>query len=205
MRGLFMRGRFTAEDAHAAAMTLMAYTIGLVPFVLIRSVVAPFLARGDTATPVKAALIGTAVNIVFKILLMGSLAQVGLALATSIGAWINFILVLWLAARAGLIGVDATLRSSLVKLAAAGLGFAVLLLLAAPLVAALVSSISRFRDAAELLVLAVIGGLFYGAFIVALFGRRWLSLMRKRAQMAPAATLDAFEGASPPPAGPDPV
>ena len=56
MRGLFMRGRFTAEDAHAAAMTLMAYTIGLVPFVLIRSVVAPFLARGDTATPVKAAL-----------------------------------------------------------------------------------------------------------------------------------------------------
>ncbi len=47
-------------------MTLMAYTIGLVPFVLIRSVVAPFLARGDTATPVKAALIGTAVNIALQ-------------------------------------------------------------------------------------------------------------------------------------------
>jgi putative peptidoglycan lipid II flippase len=58
MRGLFMRGRFTAEDAHAAAMTLMAYTIGLIPFVLIRSVVAPFLARGDTLTPMKAALTG---------------------------------------------------------------------------------------------------------------------------------------------------
>ncbi len=109
MRALFMRGAFTAADAHAAAMTLVAYTIGLMPFVLIRSVVAPFLARGDTATPVKAALTGTAVNIVFKIALMGSLAQVGLALATSIGAWINFILVLWFAARAGLIagGCDA--------------------------------------------------------------------------------------------------
>ncbi len=91
MRGLFMRGRFTADDAHAAAVTLMAYTIGLVPFVLIRSTVAPFLARGDTFTPMKAALIGTAVNIVFKIVLMGPLAQVGLALATSIGAWINFV------------------------------------------------------------------------------------------------------------------
>ena len=56
MRGLFMRGRFTAGDAHAAAMTLVAYTIGLIPFVLIRSVVAPFLARGDTLTPMKAAL-----------------------------------------------------------------------------------------------------------------------------------------------------
>ena len=31
---------------------------------------------------------------------MGPLGQVGLAFATSIGAWINFILVLWFAARA---------------------------------------------------------------------------------------------------------
>ena len=88
----------------------MAYTIGLVPFVLIRSVVAPFLARGDTFTPMKAALIGTAVNIVFKIALMGPLAQVGLALATAIGAWINFILVLFWAARAGYVGADRELR-----------------------------------------------------------------------------------------------
>ena len=55
-----MRGKFTAEDAHAAAMTLAAYTIGLIPFVLMRSVVATFLARGDTATPVKAALTAAA-------------------------------------------------------------------------------------------------------------------------------------------------
>ena len=53
--------------------------------------------------------------------------------------------------------------------------------------------------------LALIGGLFYGALVLALFGRRWLSLMRKRAQTAPAASIDAFEGTSPPPAGPDPV
>src|SRR5271166_5470237 len=172
MRGLFMRGRFTAGDAHAAAVTLMAYTGGLIPFVLIRSIVAPFLARGDTFTPMKAALIGTAVNIVFKVALMASLAQVGLALATSIGAWINFILVLFFAA---------------------------------PLVTALLSSLPRFRDAAELLALALIGGLFYGAVVLALFGRRWLSLMRKRAQTAPAASIDAFEGTSAPPAGPDPV
>jgi putative peptidoglycan lipid II flippase len=181
MRGLFMRGRFTAEDAHAAAMTLMAYTIGLIPFILIRSVVAPFLARGDTATPVKAALTGTAVNIVFKVMLMGPLAQVGLALATSIGAWINFILVLWFAARAGLIAADATLKSSLAKLALAGLAFALVLFLAAPFVTSLLSSWSRFRDESELLVLVLFGGVFYGALVFALFGRRWLSLMRARA------------------------
>ena len=203
MKGLFVRGAFTAEDAHAAAMTLVAYTIGLVPFVLIRSVVAPFLARGDTLTPVKAALTGTAVNIVCKIALMGSLAQVGLALATSIGAWINFIVVLWLAARAGFIALDATLKSSLTRLGVAGLSFAVFLLIATPIVTHLLSSLSRFRDVAELAAVTLLGGAFYGVLVIVLFGRRWLSLMGERAHAAPAATLDEFEGTAPPPAGPD--
>ncbi len=178
MRGLFLRGRFTAGDAHAAAMTLMAYTIGLIPFVLIRSVVAPFLARGDTATPVKAALTGTAVNIVFKILLMGPLAQVGLALATSIGAWINFVLVLWLAARSGFIAADAELKASLGRLALAGIGLAVALLVTAPLARSLLGSLPRFRDLSELLIVALVGGLVYGVLVLVLFGRRWLSLLR---------------------------
>ena len=205
MRGLFMRGAFNAADAHASAMTLVAYTIGLVPFVLIRSVVAPFLARGDTLTPMKAALTGTAVNIVCKIALMGALAQVGLALATAIGAWINFLLVLWLAMRAGLIASDATLKSSLLKLAIAGLLFLVFLLVATPVVTYLLSSLSRFRNESELLVLAVLGGAFYGALVVVLFGRRWLSLMRERAHTAPGEPPGAFEGTSAPAAGPDEV
>jgi putative peptidoglycan lipid II flippase len=181
----------------------MAYTVGLVPFVLIRSTVAPFLARGDTFTPMKAALIGTAVNIVFKIALMGPLAQVGLALATAIGAWINFALVLFWASRVRYIAFDQTLRSSLIRLFAAGLVMAFVLLFAAPVVAKLLSSLSKFRNESELLVLALLGGGVYGALVLALFGRRWLSLLRKRAQSAPAASIDAFEGVTPPPAGPD--
>ena len=82
MRALFQRGAFTAANAQAAGATLSAYAIGLIPFVLIRSATATFFARGDTATPVKASLIAAAVNIAFKIALMGPLAQVGLALAT---------------------------------------------------------------------------------------------------------------------------
>jgi len=191
MRALFMRGAFTAGDAHAAAMTLMAYTIGLVPFVLIRSVVAPFLARGDTATPVKAALIGTAINIAFKIVLMVPLAQVGLALATSIGAWINFVLVLFFAVRAHVIAVDAELKTSLVRLAIAGVALAVVLLVADPVVTALLSSWSRFRAESELLLLALIGSLVYGALVLALFGRRWLSLMRRTAQTAEGAPIES--------------
>ena len=184
MRGLFMRGAFTAADAHAAAMTLMAYTIGLIPFVLIRSVVAPFLARGDTATPVKAALIGTAVNIAFKVVLMVPLAQVGLALATSIGAWINFILVLYFAARANVIASDGALKSSLIKLAVAGIALAVALLVADPFVMALLSSLSRFRNESALALLTLLGGLVYGGLVLVLFGRRWVALMRRSAETA---------------------
>jgi putative peptidoglycan lipid II flippase len=199
MRGLFMRGAFTAQDAHASAMTLMAYTIGLVPFVLIRSVVAPFLARGDTATPVKAALIGTAVNIAFKVALMFPLAQVGLALATSIGAWINFILVLVFAARAHLLVLDKELKSSLMKLAAAGLAMTVVLLVVDPIVTGLSSSLPRFRNEAVLILLALIGAVVYGGLVAALFGRRWLLLMR-RTESAP---LAGDETASIPAVEPD--
>jgi putative peptidoglycan lipid II flippase len=205
MKALFMRGAFTADDAHASAMTLVAYTIGLVPFVLIRSAVAPFLARGDTLTPVKAALTGTAVNIAFKVALMGSLSQVGLALATSIGAWINFIMVLWLAWRGGLIAPDAMLKSSLTKLAIAGIVFLVFLIIATPVVTYLLSSLSRFRYESELLVLVLLGGVVYGALVLLLFGRRWLSLIGQQAHKAPAAPLNAFEGTSAPAAGPDEI
>src|SRR5215207_5611552 len=74
MRVLFARGAFTAADAAAAGATLRAYALGLIPFVLIRSLVATFFARGDTATPVKASLSAAAVNIALKIALVGSLA-----------------------------------------------------------------------------------------------------------------------------------
>jgi len=119
------------------------------------------------------------------------LAQVGLALATSIGAWINFMLVLWLAWRAGFVGADAELRSSLRKLAVAGVAMALFLLAAAPAVAALSSSLPKFRQVAELLIVAALGGLFYGALVLALFGKKWLAILRGRRRAAPAAVPGA--------------
>src|SRR5246500_331213 len=117
MRAMFARGAFTKGDAAAAGATLAAYAIGLIPFVFIRSAVATFYARRDTATPVKAALIGVAVNVALKIALVGSLAQVGLAFATAIGAWINLSLVIAFAVRAGYLDLDRGLIKSLAKFA----------------------------------------------------------------------------------------
>ncbi len=182
MRALFMRGAFTAADAAAAGETLAAYAIGLLPFVLVRSVIATFLARGDTATPVKAALSAAAVNVVFKAVFFTttSLAQVGLAFATSIGAWLNLALVVWFAARAGRMRLSPGLKRSIGRLAAAGIALAVVLRLAEGPVASLFASWPRLRDEATLATLAGIGALVYGGIVIALFGAQWLAALRRR-------------------------
>ena len=181
MRALFMRGAFTAADAVAAGRTLAAYAFGLLPFVLIRSAVATFFARGDTATPVKAALVAAAVNIGFKVLLMGPLAQVGLALATSIGAWINLVLVLWFAHRANLLYIDERLRQSAFRLLAAGLAMAAILWFGRAPVEHLFAGWRELRALAALVVLGTIAGSVYAAIVLAFFGRAWLKRFRAMA------------------------
>jgi len=181
MRALFARGAFTAADAAAAGATLAAYTVGLVPFVLIRSVSATFLARGDTATPVKALLVGVAVNVALKIMLMRDYAQVGLALATSIGAWINLLLVLWLAWRRGLIALDPGLRRAVLKIAAAGGVLAIALWFGQIAAAHFLHDGAAWSDVGRLALLVAIGAVVYGGAILTLFGRRWLEVFRRPA------------------------
>ena len=179
MRAMFARGAFSKADAAAAGATLAAYAFGLIPFVLIRSAVATFYARKDTATPVKAALTGVAVNVALKILLVGSLAQIGLALATAAGAWINLLLVIGFAVRSGYLVLDRAWLRSFVKFALAGAILGGALWFAARLAAVHLGQLSAFRDEAVLAASAIAGGLVYLASVLALFGRRWLvSLVR---------------------------
>jgi putative peptidoglycan lipid II flippase len=176
-RAMFARGAFTRGDAAAAGATLAAYAVGLIPFVLIRSAVSTFYARKDTATPVKASLTGLAVNVVLKLLLMGSLAQVGLALATAVGAWINLLLVLGFAVRAGYLELNRPLVHSLLKFAAVGVVLAGVLWATANFAAVHFSG--PLRDEVALLLLIAVGAVVYGGAIAALFGLRWLrSLIR---------------------------
>ena len=179
MRAMFARGAFSKADAAAAGATLAAYAFGLIPFVLIRSAIATFYARKDTATPVKAALTGVAVNVALKILLVGSLAQIGLALATAVGAWINLLLVIFFAVRAGYLVLDRAMLLSFAKFALAGVILGAALWFAARFAAVQFAQISTFRDEATLAFLIVVGAIVYAGSILPLFGRRWLvSLVR---------------------------
>jgi putative peptidoglycan lipid II flippase len=179
MRAMFARGAFTKGDAAAAGATLAAYAVGLIPFVLIRSAVATFYARRDTATPVKAALIGVAVNVALKIALVGPLAQVGLAFATAVGAWINLSLVIGFAVRAGYLQIDSSMMRSLAKFVAAGVLLGAALWLTARLSAASIAQLGTLHDEAAFLLLIVVGALVYAGAILLLFGRNWLRSLVK--------------------------
>ncbi|TKT72420.1 murein biosynthesis integral membrane protein MurJ [Afipia massiliensis] len=175
MRAMFARGAFSKADAAAAGATLAAYAVGLIPFVLIRSAVATFYARKDTATPVKAALTGVAVNVALKIALVGSLAQIGLALATAVGAWVNLLLVVLFAVRRKFLVFDRAFLMALVKFAAAGAVLAAALWLTARWAESGLAAMTSLRDETALGILIVVGAAVYGSCILLLFGRRWLT------------------------------
>jgi putative peptidoglycan lipid II flippase len=175
MRAMFARGAFSKADAAAAGATLAAYAVGLIPFVLIRSAVATFYARKDTATPVKAALTGVAVNVALKIALVGSLAQIGLALATAVGAWVNLLLVVLFAVRRNFLVFDRAFLTSLAKFTVAGVMLAAALWLAARWSASALAGQASLRDETALGILIVTGIVVYGGCVLLLFGKRWLS------------------------------
>jgi putative peptidoglycan lipid II flippase len=174
MRALFARGAFTVSDAAAAGATLAAYSIGLLPFVLLRSFTAPFYARGDTASPVKAALLAASVNILLKVLLMDHLAQVGLALATSVGAWINLSLLALFARRQGFAVSGAAVGKPVAKLLLAGVALAAALFAGAYGLERALAGLSVFREETMLALLLVLGAMVYGLLVLALLGRGWL-------------------------------
>jgi len=177
-RAMFARGAFSKADAAAAGATLAAYAVGLIPFVLIRSAVATFYARKDTATPVKASLTGLTINMGLKLLLMGAFAQIGLALATAVGAWVNLLLVLGFAVRAGYLELNRELWQSLLRFAASGAVLAAALWFTARFGAAHFEAI-RFRDETTLLLLVGVGAVVYAASVLLLFGPRWLKALVK--------------------------
>lgn len=89
---LFQRGEFTADDAYQTGMALRGFALGLPGYVLIKVLQPGFFARENTRVPMVMAGITVVVNIVFSLLLFGPLGHVGIAIATTIAAWVNVFL-----------------------------------------------------------------------------------------------------------------
>ena len=85
---------FTEQDVRMARLSLMAYAVGLPAFILIKVLAPGFYARQDTRTPVRIGVIAMATNMVFNLFLIFPLQHAGLALATSLSAYLNAYLLL---------------------------------------------------------------------------------------------------------------
>jgi len=106
VRVLFERGQFTAADTAATAQALGWYAAGLVGFSGARIAAQAFYAVHAPSTAVKLGMLSVVVNVVAAVALMGPLAHGGLALASSVGAYVNFLALVW-AARARFGGLQA--------------------------------------------------------------------------------------------------
>ena len=84
VRLLFQRGAFGAQDTQQLLPVLAVFALGLPFFSFVNMVLRAFYAQKDTRTPVHAAAISFAVNVVLSLLLMRPWGTVGLALASNV-------------------------------------------------------------------------------------------------------------------------
>jgi len=86
---MFQYNAFTNFDVLQASLSLMAYSVGVVAFIMIKVLAPGFYAQQNSKTPVKIAAFAVLCNIVLSLILIGPLKHAGLALAISLAAWIN--------------------------------------------------------------------------------------------------------------------
>ena len=179
IEGLYARGAFTLNDASQAGLALVHYGWGVPAFVLIKILAPGFFAREDTKTPMRFVLFTVALNTVLGAGLfvwfrsLGWDGFPGLAIATSIAAWINAALLFLGLQRRGWYRPGPRLISRLasVILASAAMGGALLYLLQRRDVLQTWVSYGKF---AEVLAFILIGAAVYGIAAL-LFGAVRLS------------------------------
>lgn len=92
---LFERGAFTTFDTQMTALAVKWYAFGI-PFYSGVKIKGPiFFTQNLARIPMIASLVGITINIVFNVLMYQRLGHWGLALGTSIGMLVNFLLLSW--------------------------------------------------------------------------------------------------------------
>ena len=178
MRAIFAHGAFDKSAAELSALALATYGIGLPAFALVRILASTFYARHDTMTPARVTVTAILANIAMKIIFVWGFkfGIAGIALGTSLGAWVNVGTLLAIGRSRGLLRLDTDFRRALVPTFLAG-GAAAAGALAGTTVAHLLASHSgRYADEAALSLAILFSGMAYGAVVLLL--RRRLPLGR---------------------------
>ncbi len=127
---LFERGRFNAEDTLFTASALACYAIGLLPYAAVNVLATAFYAHRDTRTPVMVGTLTFFVHLGLNFALRGPMAHNGIALSTSISAFMDSVLLAWLLKRRAGGYLDRRLGGSALRALVAGGAMAASLILA---------------------------------------------------------------------------
>ncbi len=173
---LFQYGEFTPLDAHMASMSLMAYGLGLLPFIFIKVLATGYYARQDTKTPVKIGIIAMVTNMVLNIILMIQFAHVGLAIATSLSAILNAVMLFIGLRKLGVYMPVPGWGRFMIKLIVANASVLILLMLLTPIVSDWLSWPARQRFSV-LFGLIISSAVIYFA-VLAILGVKIKTLLR---------------------------
>lgn len=91
---LFYRGAFTSIDAYNTSYSLMAFSGGLLFFMMTKVLVSVYYSQKNIKTPVICAFIAVVINILLNIIWIKYFKHVGVALAASFAAFVDVFL-LW--------------------------------------------------------------------------------------------------------------
>lgn len=156
---VFEHGAFTRVDTFAVAPALLAFASGLPAFSLTKVFQPGFFAREDTKTPMRFALISVTLNVACSLILSRVMGHVGIALATSLAAWVNAILLASTLSHRGWFTLDDRSRHRLPRILIAALVTGALLLAGQWLLRANYAENAGFIAAAWGLLLLVGGGM----------------------------------------------
>ncbi len=130
---LFERGAFKAYDTRQVASALGWFALGLPAFVMIKVFSPAFFAREDTRTPMRYAAWSLGLNTAGSVALfflfreLGLSPHLGIAIATTIGGWINALLLYRKLRVLGHFRADARLKRSIPMILLASLAMTIAL------------------------------------------------------------------------------
>jgi putative peptidoglycan lipid II flippase len=172
MKGIFAHGAFDRHAAALSGLALATYGIGLPAMALIQVMNKSFYARHDTMTPARVTVAAIAANVALKIVFVWGfgLGIAGIALGTSLAAWVNVGALTVLAVSRKLLRVDDSLKRAIVPTILAAAAAAAGAFGGARLGAALAHG-SHLADVAALGFAGLLGMAAYGAVTLALRNR----------------------------------
>ena len=168
VRVLFERGAFGPGDTAATSSALAVFGLGLPAFVMIKVFSPSYFAREDTRTPMRYAAISLTANTVGSVALffafreIGLLPHLGIAVATTLGGWLNAFLLWRGLAEKGHFALDTLSRGNLPRITLAALAMGGGLVILADLLSPWLAPGSPIlRSGPALAVLVCGGGILY--------------------------------------------